>query len=187
MRSPNTPEDREASEWLLALGSNRRSRHGSPRATLKVAADALGERVKVLAVSPVTDSAPLGPSRRRYANGALLVRTELSPPDLLAFTRSVERAFGRRRGRRWGERVLDIDLVLWSGGQWRSPGLTVPHPLFHERRFVLDPLAALAPGWRDPVGGLTIRQLAHRLTRPRPLPRSAGGGALSSVGRAADF
>uniref|UniRef100_UPI0015771B8A 2-amino-4-hydroxy-6- hydroxymethyldihydropteridine diphosphokinase n=1 Tax=Sphingomonas bacterium TaxID=1895847 RepID=UPI0015771B8A len=80
------------------------------------------------------------------------------------------RAFGRRRGRRWGARVLDLDIVLWSGGSWRSPGLTIPHPAFRDRRFVLDPMVALAPRWRDPVTGLTIRQLAAQLTRRRPLP-----------------
>ncbi len=129
---------------------------------------ALGKRVEVLAVSRPIESAPLGPSRRRYANEAALIRTRLSPPGLLALTQRIERGFGRRRGRRWGERPLDIDLILWSGGRWRSPGLTVPHPLFRERRFVLEPLLALAPGWRDPVSGRTVRQLAHRLTRPRP-------------------
>ncbi len=171
----------------MALGSNRRSRHGSPRATLAAAAEALARRVEVLDRAPLVDSAPVGPSRRRYANGAVRIRTGLRPPELLAVTQSIERAFGRRAGRRWGERVLDIDLVLWSGGSWRSPGLAVPHPLFASRAFVLGPTAALAPDWRDPRTGRTLRQLRHRLTRPRPLPRSADGGALSSVGRAADF
>ncbi len=156
---------RWASRWLLALGSNRRSRHGDPRATLAAATEALAARLEVLAVAPMLDSAPLGPSRRRYANSAVLVQTALSPPELLRLTQSIERAFGRRAGRRWGARVLDIDLVLWSTGRWRSRGLVVPHPLFRARVFVLTPAVALVPGWRDPLTGLTVRQLRHRLTR----------------------
>ena len=187
MRSPKAAGGTEASEWLLALGSNRRSRHGSPRATLAAAVDALAERVEVLAVSRTIESAPLGPSRRRYANGAALIRTGLSPPELLTLTQGIEREFGRRRGRRWGERALDIDLIAWRGGRWRSRSLAVPHPLFRQRGFVLAPLAALVPDWRDPVSGRTVRQLAHRLTRPTPDPRSPTAWALSSVGRAADF
>jgi 2-amino-4-hydroxy-6-hydroxymethyldihydropteridine diphosphokinase len=58
--------------------------------------------------------------------------------------------------------VLDLDIVLWSGGAWSGPGLTVPHIAFRERRFVLDPAAEVAPAWRDPVSGRTLRQLAAR-------------------------
>jgi 2-amino-4-hydroxy-6-hydroxymethyldihydropteridine diphosphokinase len=59
--------------------------------------------------------------------------------------------------------VLDLDIVLWSGGRWRSRRLTIPHPQLSRRSFVLQPLAAIAPGWR--VGALSIRHLAHRLAR----------------------
>jgi len=93
----------------------------------------------------------------------------LWPPDFLALVKRVEAEFGRcPRGQRWGSRVLDIDLVLWSGGCWRDAGLIVPHPAFRARRFVLDPAVEVAPAWRDPVTRLTIRQLRARLSRPRP-------------------
>ena len=62
--------------------------------------------------------------------------------------------------------------MLWSGGRWRARALTIPHPAFRERRFVLEPLAALAPDWRDPVTRLMMRQLLRRLTTRRPVPRS---------------
>ncbi len=72
--------------------------------------------------------------------------------------------------------MLDLDIILWERGPWASPGLIVPHPAFRERRFVLAPATAVAPAWRDPVTGLTLRQLrarlTRRLTRPRPLPRA---------------
>ncbi|MEC9067373.1 2-amino-4-hydroxy-6-hydroxymethyldihydropteridine diphosphokinase [Pelagerythrobacter marinus] len=158
--------------YIVALGSNvRHSVHGPPRAVLAAALDRLARRFRLLAASPVIVSAPLGPSRRRYANGAALVAADIPPPAMLAALQDMERAFGRRRrGQRWGARVLDLDLVLWSGGAFTAPGLVVPHRAFRGRPFVTGPAAAVAPAWRDPVTGLTLRQLDARLTRPRPLP-----------------
>ena len=130
-----------------------------------------GAGLAVEAVSPWLASAPLGPSLRRYANGAALVRSPLDPPGLLAMLKRIERAFGRRaRGQRWASRVLDLDIVLWSGGAWASPALTIPHIAMRERSFVLRPALALCPDWRDPLTGQTLRHLHARLTRPRPLP-----------------
>jgi 2-amino-4-hydroxy-6-hydroxymethyldihydropteridine diphosphokinase len=101
-----------------------------------------------------------------------LVTTGLEPRALLALLKRVERAFGRQSGgQRWSSRVLDLDIVLWSGGCWSSPELTVPHREFRKRRFVLDPAVGIAPLWRDPVSGLTVRQLRARLTRLERLPR----------------
>ena len=70
-----------------------------------------------------------------------LVASDLSPPDMLAELKGIERDFGRRGGRRWGARVLDLDIVAWSGGRWRGHGLTIPHPRLAQRDFVLGPLA----------------------------------------------
>lgn len=124
----------------------------------------------VTARSPVIATAPLGPSRRRFANAALLLETELDPPALLAGLQRTEGEFGRRRWRRWGERVLDLDIVLWSDGAFASNALTIPHPAFRERSFVLGPASVIAPRWRDPLAGLSLRQAKARLTRKRPLP-----------------
>ena len=172
------------------MGSNQRhGRLGRPEAVLRAAFGALdGKGLKLKAASPIVASAPLGPSRRRYANAAAVVKTRLAPEELLDRLQAIERGFGRRAGGlRWGARVLDLDIVLWSGGAWASPGLTVPHTEFRSRRFVLGPAAAIAPRWRDPLTALTVRHLLARLTRPRPLPIGPCGGALSSVGRATDF
>ena len=171
--------------YLIALGSNRRGRHGGPAAEVRAAAAAIG----AARLSPVIASAAVGPSLRRFANAAALVEGDEPPPALLARLKVIERAFGRRSGRRWGARVIDLDIILWSGGRWRSPGLFVPHRGFRKRAFVLAPLLALAAGWRDPVTGLTVRQLHRRLTRRRPLPRRNPSleRVRSSVGRASDF
>ena len=88
---------------------------------------------------------------------------ENSPQALLARLKAIERAFGRRSGRRWGARVIDLDIILWSGGVHVGAVLTIPHPAFRSRRFVLDPLETLVPRSRDPMSGLTIRQLAARV------------------------
>ncbi|MEL1251476.1 2-amino-4-hydroxy-6-hydroxymethyldihydropteridine diphosphokinase [Aurantiacibacter gilvus] len=160
--------------YIIALGSNQRHPHfGDPRAVVAAAMGIVDETLgKVKARSPVIDSAPVGPSQRRYANAALLLKSKLSPPALLHCLQEAEAAFGRkRRGQRWRARPLDLDIVLWDGGIFASPELLVPHPLFRDRDFVLGPAAAIAPGWRDPVTGLTLRQLHGRLTHGSPVPR----------------
>lgn len=153
--------------YAIALGSNRPGRHGSPSREVAAALDAIGG---VTAVSPLLRTAPLGPSKRRFVNAVALIETIEDPPALLRRLKEIERAFGRRRGQSWAARVIDLDIVLWSGGAWASTGLTVPHPQFRTRDFVLRPLAAVTPRWRDPISGLSMRQLRARLTRPVRLP-----------------
>ena len=148
--------------YAIAIGSNRWGRHGSPAREVAAAIDALGG---VTATSPILHTPPLGPSKRRFANAVALIETDETPPALLRRLKAIERDFGRRRGRTWGARVIDLDIVLWSGGSWGEPALVVPHRLFRGRAFVLAPLARVAAGWRDPVTGLSVRQLAARLRR----------------------
>jgi 2-amino-4-hydroxy-6-hydroxymethyldihydropteridine diphosphokinase len=151
--------------YAIALGSNRRSRFGAPAATLRAAAAAIGAK----RLSRIRATPALGPAGRNFANAIALVDSPLDPPALLAQLKSIERKFGRRPGRRWGPRVLDLDIILWSGGAWAGDGLVVPHPGFRDRMFVLEPLVALAPQWRDPVTGASIRQLRRRLGRRAPV------------------
>ena len=159
-----------SSTYVVAVGSNRRGRDGGPRAQVAAALARLGGRA-----SPIVASAPVGPSTRTFANAAVLIESDESPAVLLARLKAIERAAGRRRGRRWGERVLDLDIILWSGGRVRTRALTVPHRAFRDRAFVLAPMLAIAPGCRDPSTGRTVRHLHARLTRRRPLPNRAGG------------
>ena len=153
--------------YAIALGSNRWTRHGGPAATLRAAADRLG----VSRLSRVHETAALGPAGRRFANAAAILASDLPPLALLRRLKLLERRFGRRGGRRWGPRALDLDIILWSGGPHAHGALTIPHPAFRTRRFVLDPLVEIAAAWRDPVTGRSMRQLAHRLRRPRPVDR----------------
>ena len=157
--------------YALSLGSNRRhARYGSPERVLEAAFARLDRNhVRLVARSATIRSRPLGPSRRRFANAVALVETPFDPPRLLKRLKKIESRFGRRPGgARWSARVIDLDIILWSGGAWATPDLAVPHPAFRSRSFVLDPLAKIAPRLRDPLTGLTIRQLKARLDRKRP-------------------
>lgn len=160
--------------YAIALGSNRcHGRHGAPPAVIAAAAAAMADAgLTVTACSPIIRSSAIGPAGRGFANAAVLVTTRLGPPALLALLKRIERAFGRRRGRRWGPRVLDLDIAMWSGGHWppghrrAGPGrLAVPHAQLPHRDFVLAPLAAIAPGWRDRRSGLSVRHMLARLSR----------------------
>jgi 2-amino-4-hydroxy-6-hydroxymethyldihydropteridine diphosphokinase len=156
-----------AHRYLIALGSNRRhGMAGSPRAVLAKALSVI--QATVVTQSRIIDTAPLGPGTRRYANAAAIIISRRSPDDLLGHLKQIERDFGRRVGRRWGDRVLDLDIILWTGGRWESPGMAVPHVSFRERSFVLNPAAEIAGAWRDPLTGLTVRHLKARLDRKQP-------------------
>lgn len=162
-----------AYRYVLALGSNQRHpRHGRPEQVLRAALHKLDSKgLKLESASPTVNSRPIGPSLRRYANAAVVVKTRLEPDELLSRLQRIERKFGRRRrGQRWRSRVLDLDIVLWSGGAWSSDGLTVPHVAFRNRRFVLQPMCVIAGAWRDPLTCLRPRQLLARLTRPILIP-----------------
>ncbi|MGB7371894.1 2-amino-4-hydroxy-6-hydroxymethyldihydropteridine diphosphokinase [Erythrobacter sp.] len=158
--------------YLIALGSNRRHHiHGAPGSTLRAAMEELAALGTVRKRSPIMSSAPMGSALRRFANAACAIESERDPLELLRGLKRIESDFGRRPGRRWGDRVLDLDIVLWSGGTFRAPSLTIPHPAFRARHFVLRPAVQVAPDWRDPTTGRTVRQLDARLTAARPLPR----------------
>lgn len=166
-----TPSDGEQPVHLYAIGiGSNRPLSGvlGPRAIVRAALVALDlPPLSLLARAPAIETAPIGPSLRRYANSAALVASHLAPLAMLDRLQALERQFGRRRFRRWGDRTLDLDMLLWSGGCVANRRLTVPHPLLRKRAFALAPLARIAPRWRDPVTGLTVAQLAARLARPR--------------------
>ena len=101
-----------------------------------------------------------------FVNAAAVLETKLDARALLDHMLEIERDFGRKPGKRWGPRVLDLDLVAWDGPRVTSRELTIPHPLLAQRDFVLMPLSAVAPAWRM-IGGLTPRHLASRLGKRR--------------------
>ena len=160
-----------AYRYAIAIGSNRRhGRHGAPRGVVLAGIAALAAHgVTILDRSPIILTAALGPAGRSFANAAIIVSTPLAPPALLALLKRIERSFGRRRGRRWGPRVLDLDIALWSGGRWESsqPRLSVPHRELPKRLFVLAPLLPIARDWRIGRGHLRVRHAHARLQSGR--------------------
>jgi 2-amino-4-hydroxy-6-hydroxymethyldihydropteridine diphosphokinase len=154
--------------YAIAIGSNRpHGRHGRPPQVVEAAIARLDQDFGLFDASPIILNPAHGGAGRDFANAVALVESDRDPADVLASLKVIERDFGRRRGRRWGPRVLDLDIALWSGGRWQSRRLNIPHRELEKRQFVLHPLAAIAPRWRV-RGPLTARHLAHRLARRRP-------------------
>lgn len=154
--------------YVIAIGSNRpHGRYGRPPQVVEAAIARLDKDFGLLDASSILLNRAQGGAGRDFANAVALVESHLDPPDMLRWLKRIEREFGRRRGRRWAARVLDLDIIDWSGGRLRSRRLEIPHPAASKRPFVLDPLAGIAPEWRL-EDGRTARHLAHRLARRRP-------------------
>jgi 2-amino-4-hydroxy-6-hydroxymethyldihydropteridine diphosphokinase len=155
--------------YAIAIGSNRRHiRYGRPSGVVAAAIARLDADFELFDASPILLNPATGGAGRDFANAVALVVSKLDPEQMLGAVKAIESEFGRRPGRRWGERVLDLDLVAWDGGRFTSRRLTIPHPRLAERDFVVGPLASVVPDW--PVNGsLTARHLAMRLGRRRPL------------------
>ena len=153
--------------YAVAIGSNRRHiRHGRPAGVVEAAIAALDADFDLFDASPIILNKAAGGAGRDFANAVALVQSPLAPEQMLGRLKAMERAFGRRPGRRWGSRVLDLDLVAWDRGRLATNKLTIPHPRLKERDFVLGPLAAIAPDWRID-GKLSARQLLSRLGKRR--------------------
>jgi 2-amino-4-hydroxy-6-hydroxymethyldihydropteridine diphosphokinase len=145
----------------IALGSNL----GDSAAILRGAIMALRDHphIRVTAVSDWYQTAPVGPPQPDYLNGCALVETDLAPEELLRVMLAIEAQFGRERRERWGPRQLDLDLLFFGDMVMTTPSLQIPHPHLQERAFVLVPLAAIAPAWRDPISGLTVAELSRKV------------------------
>ncbi|MBO9445384.1 2-amino-4-hydroxy-6-hydroxymethyldihydropteridine diphosphokinase [Ruegeria sp. R14_0] len=169
------------SNAVIALGANLKLRGNEPKVTLRDALDAISRHgVVIRAISRFYETpcfpAGAGPD---YVNAAALIETEKSSEDLLEVLHQVEHEFGRERVQRWGMRTLDLDLVCFDDhilpdsaefDRWltlspeeqrqRAPKqLILPHPRLQDRAFVLVPMADVAPDWRHPVLGRTVREM----------------------------
>jgi 2-amino-4-hydroxy-6-hydroxymethyldihydropteridine diphosphokinase len=145
----------------IGLGANLGDRETTLRRALELLAREPG--VEVAAVSSVRETDPVGHTDQpRFLNAAAAVDTDLPPRELLDRLLAVERALGRTRdGPRFGPRTIDLDLLLYGGERMDEPGLEVPHPRLHERRFALEPLADLDPGLVVPGHGRLEALLAR--------------------------
>ena len=141
----------------LSLGSNI----GDREANLRAAIESLdAARIRVLRVSPIYETAPVDYTGQRwFLNLVVEAETTLFPKQLLAATARIERELGRVRTVPKGPRTIDIDILLYGSATVRAPELEIPHPRMAERRFVLAPLADLAPALRHPVTRQTMREM----------------------------
>jgi 2-amino-4-hydroxy-6-hydroxymethyldihydropteridine diphosphokinase len=144
----------------IALGSNLGDRH----AHLDHGVSRLQQLLRALRVSRYRDTAPvdvIGP-QRLFLNAAAVGQTALSPRDVLDALLAIEQERDRQRPFPKAPRTLDLDLILYGDAVVDEPDLVLPHPRFRERRFVLEPLAEIAPDLLDPISGLTVRELFLR-------------------------
>jgi 2-amino-4-hydroxy-6-hydroxymethyldihydropteridine diphosphokinase len=150
----------------VALGSNLGDRH----AHLAFARARLASLLNDARFSSLRETAPVGvpDAQPAYLNGAAVGQTSRSASELLDALLAIEQERGRQRAFPNAARTLDLDLILFGDDIVDQPALQVPHPRFRERRFVLEPLAELAPSLRDPVTGLTIAELLSRLPPAPP-------------------
>jgi 2-amino-4-hydroxy-6-hydroxymethyldihydropteridine diphosphokinase len=170
---------------VLALGSNLPSWAGDSTTTLRCGLQALNSRgLHPVLLSPFYVSAAMGATRQPpYVNAVVAVRTAAAIGDILRIVKDLERIFGRRSGRRWGARPLDIDIIShrgqsaagalgWVDRAGRATALSrgkvvLPHPELHRRNFVLKPLCDILPHWWHPVFNKTAKQLLHALPPQR--------------------
>jgi 2-amino-4-hydroxy-6-hydroxymethyldihydropteridine diphosphokinase len=149
---------------LIGLGSNQDGPWGNPRETIEQALRELGRApLRLIKASTLIVTAPFGKTDQpNFVNAVASVATELAAESLLSHLHQIERDAGRVRGERWGPRALDLD-VLDFDGVISDNGLTLPHPGIAERRFVLDPIAEIAPEWRHPVTRMTAGEMRARV------------------------
>jgi 2-amino-4-hydroxy-6-hydroxymethyldihydropteridine diphosphokinase len=162
---------------LIGIGGNLESaRFGPPRDTLSAALAALEEkRVRILTRSGWYRTEPVPRSDQPwFINGVVSLATELGAQDLLMVLQATERQFGRVRGEPNAPRILDLDILDYQGEVMNATSLVLPHPRLHERRFVLMPIADIAPDWRHPILGLTVAQLLAQLSSDQQIERLPG-------------
>ena len=144
----------------LSLGSNI----GNREAHLRDAQDRLTALGRVAAVSSFYETEPVEFTEQPwFLNCAVEIRTELTAQELMTAILGIEKSMGRQREQKKGPRIIDIDILLFGDAVLDSAEVTIPHPAMHERRFVLEPLAEIAPEARHPVLNKMIRELRDAL------------------------
>jgi 2-amino-4-hydroxy-6-hydroxymethyldihydropteridine diphosphokinase len=151
----------------IGLGSNL----GDRKANIREAEEKLAAlpETRIVKASSLYESEPHGNAKTWFVNSVLEIETEFEADELLKRTRAIEAAMGRKRvkGKRWGSRIIDLDLLLFDSQTINKRNLKIPHPEMHKRRFVLLPLSELAPHVTHPQLGSTISELLGGVKDPK--------------------
>lgn len=150
----------------ISLGSNL----GDREKFLKAAFDYLAAEFLQEAVSSsIYESEPWGiTDQPRFYNSIVVGYSEWKPPALVNFFKRLESKIGKRSSTKYGPREIDIDLIAYGNQEWNSDGVTVPHPHFRERSFVVAPLAEVWPDWKDPKTQISAQSLWEALSKKTP-------------------
>ena len=144
----------------IGIGSNVGDREANCRKSIEL----LAEAGRVTTISSLYRTEPVGYQEQEdFINAVAAVETDLEPAELLRVCRSIEDRLGRKRGLRWGPRTADLDILLYGDQVVNQPGLAIPHPRMALRKFVLAPLAEIAPDAVDPLLHRTAAQLLQEL------------------------
>ncbi len=150
----------------VGLGSNLGDRERNLREAVRRLDEIEG--VEVVSVSTFRNTSPVGgPPQGDFLNGAVAIETDLSAVELLDALLGIENDMGRKREQRWGPRIIDLDLLMYDSVCVEGERLTLPHPGLHERAFVLEPLAEIAPDARHAASGRTVVGMLEELKKRR--------------------
>ena len=137
------------------------------------------KRARVVAVSSLYESDPVGPQDQpKFTNAVVKAETELSPFELLDYLKTIEREIGRKKTKRWGPRVIDLDIIFYGDLVISTDSLVIPHPRAHERRFVLEPLLEIDPAAWHPVKKMAVRDICSGLGDSQAISKTGGPEVL---------
>ncbi len=160
---------------FIGVGANL----GPVRENFTRALRSIEKCARVVAVSSLYESDPVGPQDQpKFTNAVVKIETELSPLELLDHLKTIEREIGRKKTKRWGPRVIDLDIIFYGDLVISTDSLVIPHPRAHERRFVLEPLLEIDPAAWHPAKNMAVRDICSGLGDSQAISKTDGPEVL---------